>query len=443
MKILIENFSHQFWVSNLVCPQCNGKLFIINSNINCEICQKHYSIIDGVPCFIDRILSEHQKSELRYYLNIYGKNSFKENFYNQTEVCYKWATKWINVETVQKDTKIICIGGSYGDDLPHVKSNFKFNVDHLAHQYIKMFPGIIKANVKHIASKSENLPFKDNYADIIYSRNSLDHVNNPIKTLLEINRVLKPEGKFFLSVYYNSNFINSHESTSIDDEFVKNHLKNLFEVEFIKIDFIGKKAFSLPNAKKLGWLYAVLKKKQEYISYNNKILESYEKLLSNFHSAIYYDEERNFNEASKYFYKVINAKPFLGSDEMRRLYSRIKYLAITNQKAFKNFFDEFKKENKDPFWWEVIIDSSRVFMRKYLEKHIKSNFSYKTYLYLLRYIRIKKYKWLNMNGFKNISEIFQSYCQIINYFLKQHLKINLFFQKILKKRINSYLLKIH
>ena len=89
-----------------------------------------------------------------------------------------------------------------GNDLPHVTSNFKFNVDHLAHEYVKLSKKMAEEQVtegaiKHVASTSESLPFRDNYADIIYSHNSLDHVNNPLKTMLEINRVLKPKRKIF------------------------------------------------------------------------------------------------------------------------------------------------------------------------------------------------------------------------------------------------------
>ena len=63
--------------------------------------------------------------------------------------------------------------------------------------------------------------------------------------MLEINRVLKQQGKFFLSVYYNSNFIDCCETTIIDDDFVKNHLKNIFNVEWIEV--VSAEAVSAPQ----------------------------------------------------------------------------------------------------------------------------------------------------------------------------------------------------
>ena len=41
------------------------------------------------------------------------------------------------------------------------------------------------------------LPFKDNYFDIVISNNTVEHLDAPSETFLEINRVLKNEGSFF------------------------------------------------------------------------------------------------------------------------------------------------------------------------------------------------------------------------------------------------------
>lgn len=388
------NDSIRYWESNLVCPSCKGDIGTIEpSIIQCKKCHSTFPIIHGVPCFVANKLSEHQKSELGYVLSRKGEIQSRQHFYNQVERCYKWAINWINDRTINQDTKIICIGGSYVDDLPHIRSNFKFNIDHLAHKYIQIFPQIARANIKHIAGVSEALPFKDNYADIIYSRNSLDHVSNPIKTLIEVNRVLKPEGRFFLFVYYNSTFIDSAETTVIDDEFVNVHLKNLFDVEWMEVRPSESEGvpqppmFSLPNKGKLGFLYAVCKKKYKFQPYDSEVLREYERLISNFHSAIYYDQRGEYRKASRFFKSVINSKPFLKSDEMRILYSRIRYLSINNRGALKDLFKEFKLTNRDPFWWKIMIDSSYPLMRDMLKKEIGSCFFGDAQNYLRRCLR--------------------------------------------------------
>jgi ubiquinone/menaquinone biosynthesis C-methylase UbiE len=47
---------------------------------------------------------------------------------------------------------------------------------------------------KIIRATGENIPFPDNYFDIVYSTNVLEHVSNPGKVLDESMRVLKPNG---------------------------------------------------------------------------------------------------------------------------------------------------------------------------------------------------------------------------------------------------------
>ena len=45
----------------------------------------------------------------------------------------------------------------------------------------------------------ENMPFLDGTFDLVVSSNTLHLVNNPVKVFDEIDRVLKPEGRFLLS----------------------------------------------------------------------------------------------------------------------------------------------------------------------------------------------------------------------------------------------------
>ena len=45
--------------------------------------------------------------------------------------------------------------------------------------------------------KNNKLPYEDNYFDIVISDNTIEHLDNPFETFLEINRVLKNNGSFF------------------------------------------------------------------------------------------------------------------------------------------------------------------------------------------------------------------------------------------------------
>ncbi len=74
----------------------------------------------------------------------------------------------------------------------------RYGLDPLANKYLKL--GADQHAMKYVEGVSENIPFDDNYFDVITSFNSLDHVEDANKSILEIKRVLKPGGLFLLIV---------------------------------------------------------------------------------------------------------------------------------------------------------------------------------------------------------------------------------------------------
>ena len=54
-----------------------------------------------------------------------------------------------------------------------------------------------KSEVIYLSVPAEEIPLLDKSVDIIISRNSLDHVDDPTKVMNEIIRVLRPGGYFF------------------------------------------------------------------------------------------------------------------------------------------------------------------------------------------------------------------------------------------------------
>jgi len=53
-------------------------------------------------------------------------------------------------------------------------------------------------NINFIVADVKNLPFSDNYFDIVVCKDSFHQFSNPIKAIKEIYRVLKPEGIIYL-----------------------------------------------------------------------------------------------------------------------------------------------------------------------------------------------------------------------------------------------------
>ena len=76
------------------------------------------------------------------------------------------------------------------------KTNLRVGLDPLAKKYLNL--GTKKHSMQYVNATAENIPFPDNYFDIISSFNSLDHVDDLDKVIKEIIRVLAPNGMFLL-----------------------------------------------------------------------------------------------------------------------------------------------------------------------------------------------------------------------------------------------------
>ena len=84
----------------------------------------------------------------------------------------------------------------------------RIGLDPLALEYLKL--GADKHKMEYIASGSESIPLKNDECDMIFSFNSLDHVNNISDSMKEIKRCLTPNGIFLLLVEVN------HPSTACE-----------------------------------------------------------------------------------------------------------------------------------------------------------------------------------------------------------------------------------
>ena len=149
---MVKIKSEYFWESNLVCPSCRGEIQINKNTILCSKCNSRYSFINGIPCFCQTMLTAHQKSELNHIRA--SANNTNEKLYQirignlamtPASNLHKWCLNWINDKTVTKESRIICLGGCTDDDLPHISSDYKFNIDHLAHESISLVPEMAKS----------------------------------------------------------------------------------------------------------------------------------------------------------------------------------------------------------------------------------------------------------------------------------------------------------
>lgn len=72
----------------------------------------------------------------------------------------------------------------------------RVGLDPLANSYRKL--GTDNHKMQYVAARSEQIPFPDEYFDVVCSFNSLDHVDNLDQTINEIMRVIAHGGLFLL-----------------------------------------------------------------------------------------------------------------------------------------------------------------------------------------------------------------------------------------------------
>lgn len=77
----------------------------------------------------------------------------------------------------------------------------RIGLDPLANEYLQL--GANQHQMEYIAAPSEKIPLNDDQCDVVFSFNSLDHVEDVDRTIKEIKRVTRSGGLFLLLVEVN------------------------------------------------------------------------------------------------------------------------------------------------------------------------------------------------------------------------------------------------
>ena len=142
-----------------------------------------------------------QKYELQYWSN-YSKNiDWYKQFSNEI---VKETSPFIEIK---QNTTILEIGSGASGGITYLESNNKYAIDPLEKFFSKNNSWIKYRDKKvhYFQGKGENLPFENNFFDLIIIDNVLDHCENPIAVLDEMDRVIKSGGIIFFrqNVYNN------------------------------------------------------------------------------------------------------------------------------------------------------------------------------------------------------------------------------------------------
>ena len=109
---------------------------------------------------------------------------------------YRYLREIKSIIAVNENSHILDVGCGISTVL-HYLPGHRYGIDPLADRYktIYRYPKDI-----HIQSAyGEHIPFEENYFDVVFSSNAIDHTDNPVKVISEIRRVLKPDGYFILT----------------------------------------------------------------------------------------------------------------------------------------------------------------------------------------------------------------------------------------------------
>jgi ubiquinone/menaquinone biosynthesis C-methylase UbiE len=190
-----------------------------------------------------------------------------KNLNNNSHYKYFYTVNFSLTEEFYTDKRILDIGCGPRGSLEWAEmAKERIGLDPLAEQYLKM--GAKDHKMTYIKAYVENIPFPDNYFDVICSFNSLDHVDNLESACKEIKRTLKNNGLFLLMVdihtmptltepqTMNWNFINEHfpEFELLDE-------KHLERTETFKIYTNVRNSKPVNNSSSKGVLTAKIKKK--------------------------------------------------------------------------------------------------------------------------------------------------------------------------------------
>lgn len=124
---------------------------------------------------------------------------FKQNKHKVLEywIKYRYLDDVNKICKITKDSTVLDVGCGLSSVLHFVEGK-RFGIDSLADEYSRIYDYPEEIKIKK--GFSEYLPVPNNYFDVVFCSNALDHVTNPKKAINEISRVLKNDGHFVLTV---------------------------------------------------------------------------------------------------------------------------------------------------------------------------------------------------------------------------------------------------
>tara|TARA_B100000212_G_C27358669_1_gene527126 strand:+ start:1071 stop:1793 length:723 start_codon:yes stop_codon:yes gene_type:complete len=113
------------------------------------------------------------------------------------------------------------------------KASTRIGIDCLAESYANAFPNDLKSHeMIYVNSTEEIIPIQSNYLDIIFTLNSIDHVDNFSLMCSEINRILK-EGGILYGQFNLEEDATICEPQKLNEKVIRSNLLTGFEINHL------------------------------------------------------------------------------------------------------------------------------------------------------------------------------------------------------------------
>ncbi|SRR5713226_1667787 len=197
----------KFW-GMLACPWCKGDLTESDVALLCANCGSKWLVVGGVPDFRPEYQPEYLENWQKF------QDEFEHELYDPTQALRdrEGCREVYEMLPVPIAGNFLDVGGADG----LVRHFLPANVDYLCTDPFIGAPGVAQARGQNpgfpevypcitepysfVCALAERLPVKSRAFDFVHMRSMLDHVYDPIETLKEGYRCLRPGGYLLLGL---------------------------------------------------------------------------------------------------------------------------------------------------------------------------------------------------------------------------------------------------
>jgi SAM-dependent methyltransferase/uncharacterized protein YbaR (Trm112 family) len=211
------------WQSELICPGCHGSLHLVKNNFDfhtacgftCSNCQEPYPVIDGIPRMMNpRLLhamatAKNARADSAENLQIKTAESFSYEWRHFPEMRAEWESNFWDYMAPHEPgafdgKRVMDAGCGNGRHAYYAARNGAevWAVDLGAAIEVARRNTAGMKSVYVIQADLQNLPFKFESFDFIYSIGVLHHLENPEEAFRNLLKYLKPGGIVHIYLYW-------------------------------------------------------------------------------------------------------------------------------------------------------------------------------------------------------------------------------------------------